>query len=139
MATKKTETKTAPEKTAGTPNEGRMAPGAEGKGRIRRQRRPEIKADLVDGMQKLVDQAMSVSEFMGHTNVIIWKVEETGDCMQLKCNDCGRRGGIALNPMFEAIEVFSKSEGAVVKERRPKDKINGHLVTERCEGQGPQQ
>jgi hypothetical protein len=121
----------AEEKTAGTPNAGRMAPGAEGKGRIRRQRYAEIKGEMGKDMQKLYKQAQSVADFMGHGEIELWRVEEGADCAQVKCKICGIAGGFALNPMWETIWVNEKT-GPRVKERRQRDKINGPLFERRC-------
>jgi hypothetical protein len=121
----------AEEKTAGTPHQGRLAPGAEGKGRIRRQRYPELLADMGKDMKKLYDQAQSVAEYMGHGDLELWRVEKEGNCAQLKCKSCGICGGFALNPMWETIWVNVKT-GPKVKERRQKDKINGPLFQKRC-------
>lgn len=121
----------AEDKTAGTPNDGRMAPGAEGKGRHTRQRNPLLKSEMGKEMVKLHKQAESVADFLGHAKLILWRIEEGGDSAQVKCVECDTPGGFALNPMWEVIWVNEKT-GPRVKERRQKDKINGPLFEKRC-------
>ena len=121
----------ADEKTGGTANEGRLAPGAEGKGRHRRQRGPELLSEMGKDMTKLLRQAESVADFLGHAELELWRVEAGGECAQVKCKVCGVAGGFALNPMWETIWVNEKT-GPRVKEKRQKDKINGVLFSEKC-------
>ncbi len=103
----------AEDKTAGTPDEGRMAPGAEGKGRVRRQRRPEVMAVASKALLKLQEQAISVADFLGH-QAEVWRIEKEGNCGQIRCRTCLKAAGFAEHPM------------------KGKDNINGCIVEERC-------
>lgn len=126
------------EKTGGTPHGGRLAPGKEGKGKCRRQRVPELAVELKGELKKLYDQALAVADYMGHEDVILWRIEKpadgkTADCGQIRCQRCKRVAGFALNPMCETIYV-NTSQGPRVQKKVQKEKINGQLVEERCSG-----
>jgi hypothetical protein len=102
------------DKTGGTPNDGRMAPGAEGRGSEVRQRRPVVEGKLSGEMLKLQTQAFSVSEYLGHAPEI-WRTMLDQDAVAFRCTKCGKQAGFALYPP------------------KGKDRINGTIVEERCE------
>ena len=107
------------EKTGGTPHGGRMAPGEEGRGAARRQRRPEIQGKRVAGMKELEERAIAVAKHLGH-DPIVWRIEEEGNSGQIRCQGCRMKAGFALFPMLDP------------NTRRPKDPVNGPAVEERC-------
>ena len=117
------------EKTGGTKNKGRMAPGEEGRGGARRQRRPELPGGAAKGdLKKLQDQALSVADFLGH-DCEVWRLEKSSDVGQIRCRVCDLRAGFALNPMSERVPHPDNPKKTIMQQ---KDKINGPCVTEKC-------
>ena len=123
------------EKTGGTPNEGRMAPGKEGRGGHRIQRRPIIEeGELNTEMKKLGKQAATVAEFMGHETET-WRSQPDENSASLRCVKCLVTSGYALNPMWEQYDHPADAEKPKGKRRqldRQKEQINGPLFEERC-------
>ena len=94
----------ADDKTGGDVNAGRLAPGAEGRGGNRTQRAPIIEGELKGELAKLLAQATTVSEFLGH-EPIVWRAQPEHNAVSLRCSKCALTSGIALYPMagFERI------------------------------------
>lgn len=117
------------ETTGGTKS--RMDPGKEGRGGVRRQRAPELHADLRGECKKLATQAIQIADHLGHTSCIVWQVNPDGNAGQIKCSLCEKLAGFAECPRQKKVKDPSRP-GKVMY--LPGDQISGPIVTERCAG-----
>jgi hypothetical protein len=121
--------KNSDDKTAGT--DARMQPGEEGRGGVRRQRRPEVQSEPKGELQKLIDQAIQVADHLGHKDCIVWQVNEDANAGQIRCPMCEKLAGFAIAPRQIKTRDPNR-KGKVIF--LPGEKISGQVVTERCEG-----
>ncbi len=116
-------------KTAGDVNDGRMAPGKEGRGGHRVQRRPMIEGEVEGELKKLQKKAETVTEFLGHVPQV-WRADPDNGVVIFRCSACELTSGIALNPMCD-YEKDPDRKGKVIAV--PRDQINGVLFEARCD------